>query len=272
MTRLIFIVVLFLISLLAIFKAFEYHLWLLAIGVTEFCWVFAAITIALLLTGFWVSKYQTAGTVIGVLALILFISPIARAYTVASNLRENFDKAFNTITTDSGVPFSFFKLFAGTVKVPYHTLTYVKYADTSLSLDFYPTQVIGKRPCVIVVHGGSWAGGDSQQLPELNSYLATKGYNVASINYRMAPKWQTPAPIEDVTNTLKYLRSHADELHIDTDNFILIGRSAGAQIALLAAYTLHDKSIKGVIAYYGFAQSDGGLYRWPVCKSAAKIF
>ena len=251
MTRLIFIVVLFLISLLAIFKAFEYHLWLLAIGVTEFCWVFAAITIALLLTGFWVSKYQTAGTVIGVLALILFISPIARAYTVASNLRENFDKAFNTITTDSGVPFSFFKLFAGTVKVPYHTLTYVKYADTSLSLDFYPTQVIGKRPCVIVVHGGSWAGGDSQQLPELNSYLATKGYNVASINYRMAPKWQTPAPIEDVTNTLKYLRSHADELHIDTDNFILIGRSAGAQIALLAAYTLHDKSIKGVIDFYG---------------------
>jgi len=252
MTRLIFIVLLFFISLLAIFRAFEYHVWLLAIGVTEFCWVFAAITIVLLLTGFWVSKYQMAGTVIGMVALVLFLSPIARAYMIAGSLRENFDRAFSTTNTDStAAPFSFFKLFAGTVKVPYHTITYVQYAHTSMSLDFYPSQVIGKRPCVIVIHGGSWAGGDSRQLPELNSYLATKGYNVASINYRMAPKWQTPAPVEDVANALKYLRAHAGELHIDTDNLILLGRSAGAQIALQAAYTLHNKSIKGVIDFYG---------------------
>jgi len=109
MTRLIFIVLLFFISLLTIFRAFEYHLWLLAIGVTEFCWVFAAITIVLLLTGFWVSKYQTTGTVIGIIALVLFLSPIARAYMVAGGLRENFDKAFNTTNTGSATPpFSFF--------------------------------------------------------------------------------------------------------------------------------------------------------------------
>jgi acetyl esterase/lipase len=102
-----------------------------------------------------------------------------------------------------------------------------------------------------VVHGGSWSSGDSRQLPELNSYLATKGYNVASINYRMAPKWQTPAPVEDVSNAIKYLTAHAEELHIDTDNFVLLGRSAGGQIALLAAYTLHNKNIKAVIDFYG---------------------
>lgn len=102
-----------------------------------------------------------------------------------------------------------------------------------------------------MVHGGSWAGGDSQQLPELNSYLAAKGYNVASINYRMAPKWQTPAPVEDIQATIAYCRSHADELHIDTNNFVLIGRSAGAQIALLAAYTLHEPALKGVVDFYG---------------------
>jgi len=152
---------------------------------------------------------------------------------VAGGLRENFDKAFNTTNTGSATPpFSFFKLFAGTVKMPYNTLTYVNYADTSLSLDFYPSQVIGKKPCVIVIHGGSWAGGDSRQLPELNSYLATKGYNVASINYRMAPRWQTPAPIEDVANALIYLRTHAEELHIDTGQFILLGRSAGGADSL----------------------------------------
>lgn len=251
MTRLIFIVLLFFISLLTVFRAFEYHLWLLAVGATAFCWVFAAITIVLLLTGFWINKYQLAGTVIGIIALMLYLSPIARAYMVAGSLRENFANAFNTDADSTTAPFSFFKLFAGTVKVPYHTLTYVNYADTGMTLDFYPSQAVGKRPCVIVIHGGSWAGGDSKQLPELNSLLATRGYNVASINYRMAPKWQTPAPVEDVANALKYLCARADKLHIDTDSFILLGRSAGGQIALLAAYTLPNKGIKGVIDFYG---------------------
>jgi len=252
MTRLVFVIIFFLISLLSIFKAPAYYLWLLAIGVTEFPWVFAAITALLLAAGFWVGKYQLTGTIIGCVALLLFLSPIARAYVVSNSLRKNFDATFNVTNTDStDAPFSFFRMFAGTVKVPYRTLTYAKYADTSMALDFYPTRIVGKRPCVIVVHGGSWSSGDSQQLPELNSYLATKGYNVASINYRMAPKWQTPAPVEDIANAIKYLSAHADELHIDTNKFILLGRSAGAQIALLAGYTLHNSAIKAVIDFYG---------------------
>jgi acetyl esterase/lipase len=252
MTRLILIIILFLISLLAVFKAFEYHIWLLAIGVTEFPWLFSSITFVILLTGFWVNKYQMPGTVIGIIALILFLSPIFRAYILAGNVRGEFDKAFNVSNTDSITPpFTITKLFAKNVVVPYRVIDYVKYPDTTMKLDFYPSRMIGRRPCVIVVHGGSWAGGDSQQLPELNSYMAAKGYNVASINYRMAPKWQTPAPVEDIANAIKYLTAHADELHIDPTQFVLLGRSAGAQIALLAAYTLHNQQLKGVIDFYG---------------------
>ena len=252
MARLIFIVLLFLISLLAIFKAPEYHLWLLAVVVTEFPWVFAGLTLLVLATGFWVSKYQLAGTVTGIVALVLFLSPIARAYVVAQSLRKGFDSSFNTTNTDSlNAPFSFFRMFAGNVKVPYQTITYVTYADIALTLDYYPTKILGKKPCVIVIHGGSWSSGDSQQLPELNSYLATKGYNVASINYRMAPIYQNPAPVQDIQAAIKYLNQHADELHIDTNNFVLLGRSAGGQIALLAAYTMRDKAIKGIIDFYG---------------------
>jgi acetyl esterase/lipase len=135
--------------------------------------------------------------------------------------------------------------------VNYRVLTYVQYADTAMKLDFYPASVAGKRPCVIVVHGGSWSSGDSKQLPELNNYLAAKGYNVASINYRMAPKYQSPAPVVDIKNALAYLREHAGELNIDTNQFVLLGRSAGAQIALLAAYTLHNPGLKAVIDFYG---------------------
>jgi acetyl esterase/lipase len=252
MTRLVFIIILLLISLLAIFKAPAYYLWLLAIGVTEFPWVFAGLTLIVLATGFWVSKYQLAGTVVGVLALLLFLSPIARAYIVSSSLKKNFDASFGLPDVKSdGTPFSFWQMFAGTPKIAYRSITYVTYPDTSLTLDYYPSQVVGKKPCVIVVHGGSWSSGDSQQLPELNSYLAVRGYNVASINYRMAPKYQNPAPVQDIQAALKFLTQHAAELHIDSTKFVLLGRSAGSQIALLAAYTLHDKQLKGVIDFYG---------------------
>jgi acetyl esterase/lipase len=250
MIRFYLILVFFLISLLSFSKAPAYYLWLLAIGVTEFPLIFAGIVALLTLTGIWIQKYQLAGTILGLVTLIIFLSPIARAYWVAKSLRPGIAQALNEKPDDS-TAFSFSKLFSSVKTVPYRSLVFVKYADTSLSLDYYPSQIIGKKPCIIVVHGGSWAGGDSKQLPELNSYLAARGYNVAAINYRMAPKYQTPAPVEDIQAAITYLRQHAGELHIDTTQFVLLGRSAGAQIALLAAYTINEPALKGVIDFYG---------------------
>lgn len=250
MIRFFLILILFLISLLSIFKAPEYHLWLLAIGTTEFPWLFCILTIVTLALGIWMPKWQMGGTILGVVTLVIFMSPVIRAYWAARNLKEDMAKAFNT-SPNEGTPFGFSKMFKGAESLPYKTITYVKYSDTAMTMDYYPAQQTGKKPCVIMVHGGSWAGGDSQQLPELNSHLAAKGYNVAAINYRMVPKWQTPAPVEDVRALLQYCRTHAEELHIDTNEFVLIGRSAGAQIALLAAYTLNDPAIKGVVDFYG---------------------
>ena len=250
MIRFYLIVFFFLCSLLCVFKAPAYYLWLLAIGVTEFPLIFAGITTFLLLTGFWAHKYQMGGTMLGIITLLLFLSPIARAYVVAGSLPENLDSAFNTTALNKSA-FSFKNLFAKDIKVAYKTITYAKYPDTTMTLDFYPSQTAGNRPCVVVVHGGSWAGGDSHQLPELNSALAALGYNVASIDYRMAPKYQSPAPVEDIKNCFAYLKKHANELNIDTSQFVLLGRSAGAQIALLAAYTLHEPDLIGVIDFYG---------------------
>ncbi|WP_183562290.1 alpha/beta hydrolase [Mucilaginibacter sp. SP1R1] len=259
MIRLVLLLIFFLASLLTIFKAPAYYLWLLAIAVTEYPLIFVGLTTLVTLSGVWVSSYKTPGNIVGIITILLFISPVIRAYIVAKNVKHDMQQAFNGMHTDSstaifpkdGTPFDFFNLFKKTTAVPYKSLTYVKYQDTSLSLDFYSSRILGRKPCVIMIHGGSWSSGDSQQLPELNSYLAQKGYHVASINYRMAPKYQTPAPVEDVSKALNYLCKHAAELHIDTNKFILLGRSAGAQIALLAAYTLHDVHVKGVIDFYG---------------------
>lgn len=253
MIRLIIIIILFLVSLLAILKAQAYYLWLMAIAVTEYPLIFAGSTLIILATGFWSAKYQNVGTVIGIAALLLFLSPVFRSYLVSRSLKQRFESGFDANIQDDKQPFAFGKFFKLSYQgiIPSKEITFVTYNDTSLKLDFFPAQIPGKRPCVIVVHGGSWSSGDSKQLPDLNSYLAHAGYNVAAINYRLAPKWQTPAPVGDIKSAIVYLREHANVLNIDTSNFVLLGRSAGAQIALLAAYTMHDKDIRGVIDFYG---------------------
>ena len=258
MIRFFLLLILFIASLLCLFKAPEYHWWLLAIAVTCYPLVFAGITAVVTATGFWVQKWQFAGTILGILAVIFYLSPIVRAYRIAGNIKQDMSKAFSGLNGSSGLvfpagkqPFSFADLLKSAKNVPCKTVTYVTYKDTSLTMDFYPSQLPGDRPCIINVHGGSWEGGDNKQIPEINSYLAQKGYNVAAINYRLAPKWQTPAPVEDVKSCMAYCREHAAELHIDSSKFVILGRSAGSQIALLAAYTIKDPAIKGVIDFYG---------------------
>lgn len=256
MIRLLLIIFFLSISLLTIFSAPEFYLWYVAILVTEFCWVFIGVVLLLIFLNFGAEKYKLAGTVLGVIALILFASPIVRAMVTANNIDSNFNKAFSlkeeVAKGNTPVIFSLRKMFTGINSKQIHPDKYT-YSTTpeALSMDFYPSEIKGKRPCVILIHGGSWAGGDCKQLPELNTWLAKKGYHAAAINYSLAPKYKSPKAVENVFAAIKYLKQHSDELNVDTNNFVLLGRSAGGQIALMAAYVFHDENIRGVINFYG---------------------
>ena len=249
MLKLIVLSLFFLFSLLTIFRAPMNWLWYVAILVTEFCWLFFIVVIVLLivLKG---GSYSVAANIAGVLSLVLFAVPVVGAYREAPKVKALFYNSADADSDDDSL-FCLSKMITGigAKQAAYQTLTY----DTAnaLTLDFYSSAKTKKRPCVIVVHGGSWAGGDSRQLPELNSVLANEGYQVASINYRLAPQYKYPAPVDDIKTVLLYLRSQAEMLSIDTSNFILLGRSAGGQIVLSAAYSLRDPAIKGVIDFYG---------------------
>jgi acetyl esterase/lipase len=257
MIRLLLICLFTAVSILAVCKAPTYHLWMLAVGVTEFPWIFALLMMVLLLSGIWATAYLWSGTLIGLIGLGLYLSPMARAYGVASGLPSGLDAAFGLSKSPlpSKSPFQWTGMIPihRTPEMPFKTYTYTTYGDTAMTLDFYRSE--GRRPCVLIVHGGSWSGGDSRQLPDLNSELVRQGYAVATMNYRLAPLYQSPAPMEDVASALRWLRERSDRLGIDTSNFVLLGRSAGAQIALMAAYTLSGTpagaGLKGVISFYG---------------------
>ena len=266
MIRLILITLLFLLSLLTVFRAPTNLLWLVSILVTEFCWVFFILVVVLLLWRFGGNRYATLTSFVGIVSLVLYAVPVIGAISIAPKVRQLFQNDVNqiAITAANQAPFSLTQMIMGihAKKVPYKILTYD--STNQLTLDFYPASSSAKRPCIIIVHGGSWAGGDSQQLPELNSALAQAGYHVSTINYRLAPNYHYPVPIEDVKTALTFLRSNAANLKIDTTKFVLLGRSAGAQIVLSAAYTLHDPNIKGVISFYGPADMVGDMQTQPI--------
>lgn len=262
MLRLIFAILLFLLSLLAIFKAPTNFTWRLSVAVTEFPYLFFLSSLILIISSYWAQKYKLPVLALGVISFLLFLSPVIRVYVRSASLREELSKGFTfgNGTAQLQTPFSFMKMFTGIgmQTVQYTTIAYKVLPEKSLTLDYYKAETIAKAPCIIIIHGGSWAEGDSQQLPDLNSYLSNKGYNVAAITYRLAPKYQYPSPVIDTKDVIAYLSSHAVELNIDTSNFVLLGRSAGGQIALMAGYTLNNKNIKGVISFYAPADMEWG--------------
>ena len=127
---------------------------------------------------------------------------------------------------------------------------------SALKLDFYPPAPApaagsGAVPCVVVVHGGGWDGGDRAQLATFNHWLAGRGYAVAAISYRLAPAHPWPAQREDTLAAISWLKAHAADLGIDPARLVLMGRSAGAQIAAAVAYGARDPAVRGVIGLYG---------------------
>ncbi|MDR3679572.1 MAG: alpha/beta hydrolase [Flavipsychrobacter sp.] len=265
MLRLILIIIFFLGSLLTVFPAPILFCWYVAILVTEFPWVFIAATLLLVIWGFGIRGTGLAGTMLGTFALVLFLRPIVGAHIISTKLDESLQEAFGKYEINDAVPaFNVTGMITGinAPQLPYKTLIYTPAGIAPLTLDYYAAQQSDNRPCVVVVHGGSWAGGTSQQLPELNSYLAKAGYNVATINYRLAPEFKSPSQVEDLHVAVDYLKRNAQMLNIDTSNLVLLGRSAGGQIVLEAAYTFNDPCIKGVVSYYGPADMIWG-YQHP---------
>ncbi len=253
MVRLIFLVFFFLLSLLSVFRAPANLLWYAAILVTEFPWIFIMIEIGLLLWGLKVDRFAAAGNILALISIVFYLVPVITASVISKRVQEDVQKSFPGEVANTRAPFSFFKMFTAFANTdyPFRTMTYTSGASPALSLDFYSSALPGDRPCVVVVHGGSWAGGDSRQLPQLNTHLAKGSYHVAAINYRLAPANVFPAQVDDIHAALAFLKKQGNGLKIDTTNFVLLGRSAGGQLVLAASYGQKISGLRGVIAFYG---------------------
>jgi len=124
-------------------------------------------------------------------------------------------------------------------------------AGVPLKMEVYLPSEVGKYPAVVVIYGGAWQYGNPHANSEFNQYLANHGYTVFAIDYRHAPKYWFPSQLDDVRTALNFVRKHADEYEADPERMILLGRSAGAHLAMLAAYQPDAPPIRAVVNYYG---------------------
>lgn len=86
------------------------------------------------------------------------------------------------------------------------------------------------RPVVVVCPGGGYAfTSDREAEPIALQYLAM-GYHAVVLRYSVAPV-EYPVALLQLANTVKYLKDHAEEFHIDPDKVIVTGFSAGGHLA-----------------------------------------
>jgi len=110
----------------------------------------------------------------------------------------------------------------------------------SQTLDLYIPRAAATRPLplAIYIHGGGMTSGDKSDLnPIFLDALASAGYAVASVNYRLAPGFKFPAQLEDVKCAIRYLRNAAPLYGIDGSEVFAFGTSVGGELSALAALT-----------------------------------
>ena len=90
------------------------------------------------------------------------------------------------------------------------------------------------RPCIVFFHGGGWTGGTPSQFNDHSQYLATRGMVCVQVQYRLIEKGEKGPPVNcvrDAKSSMRWVRSHAKELGIDTKRIAAGGGSAGGHLA-----------------------------------------
>jgi acetyl esterase/lipase len=123
-------------------------------------------------------------------------------------------------------------------------LEYVAGGHERQKLDLYlPDKVSGPLPVVLWVHGGGWRAGDKAGGPAV--FLATKGFAVASMNYRFSQHAVFPAQIHDCKAAVRWLRANSGKYSLDPARIGAWGSSAGGHLVALLGTTNGLKDLEG---------------------------
>jgi acetyl esterase/lipase len=97
---------------------------------------------------------------------------------------------------------------------------------------------------IVDIHGGGWFRGDKGSHADLGKLLAKSGYTVVIPNFSLAPEYQFPEPIDD----LSFFFEQSFLSSFDVTTVGILGASAGGNLAIELAlkYQVPTVSWSGV--------------------------
>ncbi|HEX8458821.1 MAG TPA: alpha/beta hydrolase [Pyrinomonadaceae bacterium] len=212
--------------------ASEWSLWFGAVGVLGACLSLLARGAGARRVGAWIAPLS-----LGVLAVGLALIPPFEAWRAARA---------NDVGLSLG-QYLFGARSGAASRVERRTETFAAVEGQTLKVDVYlpATEATtgGRRPAMVVVHGGSWSAGERSDYPLWNEWLAREGYAVFDIDYRLAPQPNLQAATGDVKCAVGWVKANAARFGVDPARVALYGRSAGGHLALLVAYTSNESAL-----------------------------
>lgn len=125
----------------------------------------------------------------------------------------------------------------------------------SLKADvYYPSDPSKKYPGIAMVHGGGWISGSKENEKFMAMELASKGYVVIAIGYRLADVAKYPAGVEDIETGIEWLKKNHQKYSLNKKKMVVLGESAGAQIATLVGVKKKNKiqaivNVDGIVSF-----------------------
>lgn len=109
-------------------------------------------------------------------------------------------------------------------------IPYGPHAENRLDV-YYPEGTAAPLPTIVSIHGGGWFYGSKELYSHYCMRLALRGFAVVNFDYRLAPEYKYPAPVEDTCAVFHWMQQNAADHCIDLNNIFTVGDSAGGQIA-----------------------------------------
>jgi acetyl esterase len=114
--------------------------------------------------------------------------------------------------------------------------------DRALAVRLFRPIIPAPSAWILYAHGGGWMAGDLDTHAGLACALSLHaGACVLAVDYRLAPEYSHPAPLEDVLAAAEWARAHAAELGLGAEQWAVAGDSAGA--TLVASACVHWREL-----------------------------
>jgi arylformamidase len=139
-------------------------------------------------------------------------------------------------------------------------------------LDIYSPQGAKNLPVVFWIHGGGWQAGDKSSVQHKPQAFVDKGFVFVSTNYRLLPDVDMATIVRDIAKSIRWVHDHIAEHGGDPKRLLVMGHSAGAQLAALVC--IDDRFLKAeglsLDIIQGCVPVDGDTYDVPAIIETAE--